>query len=180
MGQLGTTNITPGDMASIASLINARLRDRERKLTPRAGSTQELNGNVANGVIQDGHAYAFDELLGASRPSAPQLIPFSWPGLVSPGDPSGPHLVVLPNVVKIYMITLAISVPDPDAEITVAFLLNGTEFDSLTLTTDETSTVKRYDTSWPALGGNETDAIQVQCTASGTVGSDLVANVRIV
>lgn len=174
------TNLTIPDMAEIASRTHRRVYQRERKLTPRVGNSQELNGNVNAGIIQDGHAYAFDEDIGAARPSAPQLVPFSWPGFVATGDPSGPHLVVLPNVSRIYMVTLAIATPDTDDDITVDFMLNGDTFQALTLSPDEQSTLARNEGSWPAVGGNATDILQVQCTAAGIVGADLVACIRIV
>jgi hypothetical protein len=174
------SNIIPLTMEEITSRHAARIYERERKLNPRATAAEQLDNNLATGIVQDGHSYVFDELVGAARPSSPQLVPFTWPGQVFTGNPSGPHLVILPNTSKIYLVTLAIGTVDPDAEITISFLLNGTEFTTLTLSESEASTFARYDSSWPPLGGNATDIIQVQCTACGTVGADLVAAVRIV
>lgn len=176
-------NIRPPSLVDMLSAHKARLYAQERRLRPGTSRSSppgapDLDGNLNVGVIQDGHSYIFDELTGAARPSAPQLIPFSWPGIVVTGDPSGPHLVVLPNTSRIYMVTLAVGTVDPD-DITVEYLLNGTSFTSLTLSGSEPSTLARYDDSWPALGGNATDYLQVQCTAAGAVGADLVAAVRI-
>lgn len=173
-------NITPDTMEGIASGHGARIYQRERKLNPRATSSGQLDSNQSVGIVQDGHSYVFDELLGSARPSSPQLVPFSWPGVIVTGDKSGPHLVVLPNVSRIYMVTLAVGTVDPDAVITVEFLLNGTSFTSLSLAESAVSTLARYDDDWPPVGGNATDILQVQCTEAGTVGADLVAAVRIV
>lgn len=181
-----TNNITPLTTEEILSGNHARLYQRERKLTPRASSAEQQDNNLAIGIVQDGHSYAFDEVVGAARPSAPQLVPFSWPGIVVTGDPSGPHFVVLPNTSKIYMLTLAVGTVDPDADITVDFLCNGTEFATMTIPAgDMAAPVQRYDpdgvdAGWPVIGGNDTDYLQVQCTAAGLVGADLVAAVRIV
>lgn len=173
--------ILPTTMEEIATKQNVRLYQRERKLVPRASAAEQQDNNLSVGIVQDGHAYVFDEIVGAARPSAPQLIPFSWPGIVSSGNPSGPHLVVLPNTSKIYMLTAVVGTVDPDNDIAVDFLCNGTTFASLTIPAgDMAAPTTRYDSSWPVLGGNDTDYLQVQCTASGTVGADLVAAIRIV
>lgn len=178
-------NIRPPSVGEILSRQKAGLYERDRQLRPGTGRSSptalaDVNGNLNVGVLQDGHSYIFDETTGAARPSSPQLVPFSWPGIVTTGDKSGPHLVVLPNTSRIYMVTLAIGTVDPDDTIAVEFFLNGSMFTSLTLATSEVSTLARYEDSWPALGGNATDIIQVQCTEAGAVGADLVAAVRIV
>lgn len=174
-------NILPTTLEEILSRNHGRLYQRERKLTPRASAAEQQDNNLSIGVVQDGHAYVFDELVGAARPSAPQLVPFSWPGIVVTGDPSGPHLVVLPNTSKIYMLTAGVGTIDPDADIVVEFICNGTGFAALTIPAgDMAAPTTRYDSSWPVIGGNDTDYLQVQCTAAGLVGADLVAAVRIV
>ncbi len=187
------SNISTPDLASIASSTLRRTYQQERRVrarqTPRgtgttsadrSGNSQAIGNQVDAGIIQDGHLYAFDEDIGANRPSAPQLVQFSWPGAVKTGDPSGPHLVVLPNVSRIYMVTLAIGTLETDSDITVDFILNGTAFQALTLLPSEWSVIARNDGSWPPVGGNATDMMQVQCTTAGIIGSDLVAGIRIV
>lgn len=178
-------NLRPPSVTDLLSRQKAGLYERDRQLRPGTGrssptAAQDLVGQTNVGVLQDGHSYVFDETTGAARPSAPQLIPFTWPGQIFTGNPSGPHLIVLPNTSRIYLVTLAVGTVDPDDEITVEYLCNGESFTSLTLDASEQSTLARYDSSWPAIGGNATDIIQVQCTAAGSVGSDLVAAVRIV
>ena len=176
----GDNLLLPPDLSRIESDQFRRLYARERRVRPRTPGSANLSGQLGVGIIQDGHSYVFDEVTGQARPSAPQNIPFSWPGTVITGPPSGPHLVVLPNISKIYLVTLAVGTVDPDDDITVEYSLNGTNFTSLTLAPSARSTLARYDSSWPALGGNASDVIQVQCTAAGSVGADLVAAVRIV
>jgi hypothetical protein len=175
----GSSNIVPPDLAEVASQANRRIYTQERQLKPRTPGAQDLDGNFNVGIIDDGHSYTYDASLGGNRPSAPQLIPFSWPGLIVTGDPSGPLLIVLPNLSRIYMVTLAVATVDTANAITVDFLLNGDEFAELTLAANEQSTLERSDGTWPAVGGNATDILQVQCIAAGTIGADLVACVRI-
>lgn len=168
------------DLGESIADITSRLYTRERDISnPPANRSSDLSDVSDGGWLDDGMTYAHDFSIGQQRPSAPQAPPWSYPGPLSTTALSGAWPVVLGYIARIYMVAITLGTSG-SSDTTVVFYLNGSSFTTLTLISGATIIVARNPGTWPTLGGNETDILQVATTAAGSDASDLVANVRIV